>query len=398
MQNLIALETPASKTPKVLRGPKLSKDGKWKFFSKVPNLLQYVSTGTYFARVKVDGKTIRQSLETNVFETAKLKLPDFLKKHRSKKRVVGAPVTFGDAQKLYEHDLEADYAIAPTSKRYRKYCLKKLNASWPGLAETKLSRITTSHCKAWAGRIAPTVDEQYFNNVLGTLRLILKRAGISGSDDPTAEVRRLGIKLTPPPLPEPEQFLKMLEIIEDSGAGQAQQCADLVRFLAFSGCRISEARNVTWADVDFGKGVIKVQNAKARKTGNDSLIRHVPIIPEMRELLERLNHEPHSQTDRVCALSECEKSLARASRLVGLKTKLTHHDLRHLFITRCIESGVPIPTVAHWVGHKDGGALLMRVYGHLREQYSTEMALKVTFSNGKPEVKKQDALEPSAKN
>jgi hypothetical protein len=32
---------------------------------------------------------------------------------------------------------------------------------------------------------------------------------------------------------------------------------------------------------------------------------------------------------------------------VGL-SKLTHHDLRHLFATRCIESGVDIPTVARW--------------------------------------------------
>jgi hypothetical protein len=43
-----------------------SKDGSWRSFSKVPNLLQYVSTGTYYARVKVNGKTFRQSLKTDV--------------------------------------------------------------------------------------------------------------------------------------------------------------------------------------------------------------------------------------------------------------------------------------------------------------------------------------------
>jgi hypothetical protein len=30
-----------------------------------------------------------------------------------------------------------------------------------------------------------------------------------------------------------------------------------------------------------------------------------------------------------------------------------------LFATRCIESGVDIPTVSRWLGHKDGGALAM---------------------------------------
>lgn len=45
-----------------------------------------------------------------------------------------------------------------------------------------------------------------------------------------------------------------------------------------------------------------------------------------------------------------------AAKKVGMK-RITHHDLRHLFATRCIESGMDIPTVSRWLGHKDGGAL-----------------------------------------
>jgi Phage integrase family len=60
---------------------------------------------------------------------------------------------------------------------------------------------------------------------------------------------------------------------------------------------------------------------------------------------------------------------------------LTHHDLRHLFATRCIESGVDIPTVAKWLGHKDGGVLAMQTYGHLRDKHSEHMARKVIFND-----------------
>jgi integrase len=56
-------------------------------------------------------------------------------------------------------------------------------------------------------------------------------------------------------------------------------------------------------------------------------------------------------------------------------------DLRHLFATLCIESGVDIPTVSRWLGHKDGGALAMKVYGHLRDQHSVAMAEKVKFGS-----------------
>lgn len=44
---------------------KISKDGKRRSFPKVPHLLQHVSSDSYYARTKVNGKSIRQSLETD---------------------------------------------------------------------------------------------------------------------------------------------------------------------------------------------------------------------------------------------------------------------------------------------------------------------------------------------
>jgi integrase len=77
-------------------------------------------------------------------------------------------------------------------------------------------------------------------------------------------------------------------------------------------------------------------------------------------------------------VNECQKAMDRAARQTGM-ARITHHDLRRLFATRCIESGVDIPTASRWLGHKDGGALAMKVYGHLRNQHSQEMAQKVKF-------------------
>jgi integrase len=70
-------------------------------------------------------------------------------------------------------------------------------------------------------------------------------------------------------------------------------------------------------------------------------------------------------------------SVANVNLCDSCKTK--HHDLRHLFATRCIESGVDIPTVSRWLGHQDGGALCMKTYGHLRDEHSASEAKKVTF-------------------
>jgi integrase len=113
----------------------------------------------------------------------------------------------------------------------------------------------------------------------------------------------------------------------------------------------------------------------------NSEIRRVPIIAEMRELLERLRQErPDEPADaRVMRVTQSELAMKAAEKKAGI-AHLTHHDLRHLFATRCIESGVDIPTVSRWLGHKDGGALAMKVYGHLRNQHSASMAKLVNFA------------------
>jgi integrase len=78
-------------------------------------------------------------------------------------------------------------------------------------------------------------------------------------------------------------------------------------------------------------------------------------------------------------VNEAQHSMNRAFEELGME-RFTHHDLRHYFATVCIESGVDIPTVAKWLGHKDGGALAMRTYGHLRNEHSLAAASKVSFA------------------
>ena len=60
--NTQAEDAQAQPSPK--REAHLSKDGQWRSFPKVPHLLQYVSNGNYYARIKVKGKIIRESLKT----------------------------------------------------------------------------------------------------------------------------------------------------------------------------------------------------------------------------------------------------------------------------------------------------------------------------------------------
>jgi integrase len=105
------------------------------------------------------------------------------------------------------------------------------------------------------------------------------------------------------------------------------------------------------------------------------------MIPNARSLFEKMRAQRPDEPKNSPAFKvrECQKAMDRAAKKIGM-TRITHHDLRHFFATVCIESGVDIPTVSRWLGHKDGGALAMKTYGHLRREHSLSQAQKVSFS------------------
>lgn len=181
-------------------------------------------------------------------------------------------------------------------------------------------------------------------------------------------------------LPSGDQFLQLVDAVEQAGAWCSRDCADFVRGLAFTGCRKGEANQLTWRDVDFVSGELVVRGNPETATKNWT-VRRVPLIPDAHALFKRMRKERASEPldAKVFRVGECQKALDRACKKVGAD-RITHHDLRHLFATRCIESGVDIPTVSRWLGHKDGGALAMKTYGHLRREHSIAQARRVSFA------------------
>lgn len=356
------------------------------------NLLRYVPSGTYYARIRAGGKLHRQSLKTDVYSTAKLRLSDLEKSLRQmterQTEVSKGTMTFGDALAIFQQRKQGDPTVKPNTKLYYENLIKALLKSWPALKEKDIRKLSKNDCLAWAARYSASASATAYNNTTSIVKSVCEIAQEFGGrlDNPAKSLKRVTIKLTPLVLPNSDQFKRFVESVGSGGGNRnrfSQPCAFLVQFLAFGGFRISEAANVRWQDIDFGKGTILVRGDDATGTKN-SETRIIPIMPQMRKLLQdiqaynaKLNRSVQPQ-DRVMEVSECQKSMNRACVEVGME-RITHHDLRHYFATRCIEAGVDIPTVSRWLGHVDGGALAMRVYGHLRQEHSAKMAEKVSF-------------------
>jgi integrase len=353
-----------------------SKDGKWKTFHSHAGLMQYVASGVFYARAKVGGIVKRASLDTDVFTTAKDRLRGKLNELRKPKAEVG---TFASGRVQFEAETRNKHELAELSRVYRLRCVDRILRSWPGLDNKRVDTITKADCEAWSKRYADKYAPQFFNYSRIVLREILTLAGLGRDANPAFKIKRRGVPRKQLDLPTADQFNQILNEIETAGAVDEKDRADFARFLAFSGCRLNEAKQATWQDVDWKKNELTIHCLKRRATSDETQTREIPIVPAMRQLLTRLHSERQPKPeDTICRVFVCKKPLVRACEIVGC-ARLTHHSLRHLFATFCIEAGIDIPTVSRWLGHSDGGALAMRVYGHLRREHSQLMAQRVTF-------------------
>ncbi len=262
---------PDSKTRPRKREDRLSKNGKWRSFPKVPHLLQYVISGNYFGKVKINGRKIRQSLQTSVWSTAQLRLNDFLKEHRENRNKVEPP-KFSEVVELFKQELANDTTIKPRSKEYRLLCLQKIQTSWPGLWRMRLDEITAKVCKEWAAKLNSEIASHYFNNTIGALRQVIdvglkahKNSGGTVFENPAADLKRVKVKQKDLQLPEPTHFKGLIENLRKNSGAWGDRVADLVEFLAYGGMRIySEAAFVTWEDVDWQRKQIVVRGIPKR--------------------------------------------------------------------------------------------------------------------------------------
>ena len=359
----------------------------------VANLVRYEPSGIYFVRAKVRGKLVRKSLDTNVLSVAKQRLGDVIDaEHRSvaprSAKIVGK-MTFSAGLDIFQQRQKQDPELKPRSIEYNERTAECLLKTWPTLAETDMKKITKEECMDWRARFGQKYSATVTNGALSILRRVLDIAIEAGVryDNPAKakEVKRARVRQKELRLPEPDQFLALVKHVRGTGSGKGGHCADAIEFFSYSGPRLTEAARIFGRDCDFTRGEIIIRGDPETGTKNWEM-RRVPMIPEMRQLLERLKAsrgEEDFLKSPVCRVRKFNRSLKNACKKLGLH-HLTHHDLRHLFATRAIESGVPIPTVAKWLGHKDGGVLAMETYGHLRDTHSADMAQKVIFGSEKP--------------
>ena len=340
--------------------------------SKVPCLVRHRG-GKYYASVKVGGKVVRRCLDSDDYNTAKLRLPAVLAEIRGAKNADKAG-TLGQA--IQDEANREDPAIKETTRHYYQQVaasLAKVAAKLPvdplGLS---ITRVTVGELRALADKYATAAAPTRYNGALALLRKTYDRAVESGhvGANIAHSLKRVRPKSHKMDLPTAASFAVVIADMLAQKKSHSKAAAAAVEFLAYTGLRISEAQSVRWRDIR--ETFLIVRTAK-----NDEM-RQVPLIPAALGLLTRLRASgiPTGPDDPVMLIVSPRIALDNVCARLGID-HLRIHDLRHIFATRCIEGGVDLPTLASWLGHKDGGVLCAQVYGHLCIKHSTAMAGKV---------------------
>ena len=201
-------------------------------------------------------------------------LAEFLKEHRQRRSnansEVSAKMTFGEAASVHLRNLDDNLSIKPCTRDYWREVLAALLKSWPGLNETEIRKITQPDCKRWASAYAKTASPTRYNNTLAILRHVLNVAVESGVvySNAAAAVKRAAVRSKQVSLPTINKFNALIDEMRAGHSRDSANCADLAAGLAFTGCRVGEAREIAWLDVDFAAGEIVVRGDATTGTKN----------------------------------------------------------------------------------------------------------------------------------
>ena len=353
-------------------------------FHKVGENLYRHASGTYYALLKRGGKQFRRSLKCSDRKLADRRLAALRERVGKLTLSDDAKAGFEDAARSW---MKTTRPPKESSVIRRETCIKNLTPFFKG---RPLKGITATHCEEWQTGRGRDIAPQTFAHELNVMRAVFDFAVQKGwmLDNPAAHIKRKKITQAKIDVPTREQFQKLVAAIRQSDGREdsqrkAKPGADLIELLAYSGCRLAEATALRWSEVSLERNCITITGGEVGTKNHES--RTVPMTEALRGLLLRLKAEGEWQPlDRVARVGDAKTTLRKTCAKLGFPV-FTHHDFRHFFATTCIESGVDIPTISKWLGHKDGGALAMKVYGHLRQEHSFIMIRRVNFGTAAAE-------------
>jgi integrase len=328
---------------------------------------------------------------------------------RRGERVQPIKATFAEFSREW---LCAQSQLRPSTRARYQWALDKHLI--PAFGRFKLAEIREDQI---AGLIADMTREGYAGStikaVIAPLSLILGRAVRRGAvaSNPVAGLERSE---------RPSSKRRDMRILDRDDIGKlidgtAPDHRPLITTLIFCGLRISEALGLTWADVDFDAGTLRVdrqlddQTRERVEPKTPNAIRSVVLAPFMVKVLaeHRLFSKFSTDSDPVFATAVgsfgnrhnvASRIFRPAVRKAGLdqegRPTLRLHDLRHTCASLLIAGGASVVFVSRQLGHGTP-AMTLTTYSHLFDgrDHGDKMAamLEAGFGNAVETATRREA-------
>ncbi len=251
--------------------------------------------------------------------------------------------------------------LKPSTRRSVDYRLAR--QLLPAFGDVPLDRLDRRSVHLWFDHYS-AVAPGGANRTLDVLRQIMNHARVHGhiANNPASDIRRN-------PRRKLNRFLSKDEIrrlhdeLDRCVAEKPSRAAlsDIIRLLSYTGCRLSEIRNLKWQEVETD-----ALNLVDSKTGP----RKVYLNCKAREIIKRQRrtdspyvfpspHDPSQPTTRTHRVWYLVRKRA------GLED-VRLHDLRHTYASHAVMRGVSLPTVARLLGHRQVSMTLR--YAHVADR------------------------------
>lgn len=383
--------------------------------SRVSNLFKRTN-GSYYGRCQLNGKRLKKSFGMVSLEEAQEELRKWISGLRgfnyepdNKGEILQS--TVGDCMADVQKGVDENTQTSAAQKLYVKNRIKFICKQWQGIAAMEPSSVTNAQVRTWIAGLSGYSPDTLRGSLLYLRQTfdVAVEAGIC-TENPCDGVR-------PPPRRNGDHERRKITAAQfdaiigemkrlKGNSGRASLTAEL---LAALGARIGELVGnpqtktppLRWADIDWSKRQVSICTEKGRGDARNAR-RVIPFYLRLERVLRAIQAKaPHAKAyDAVAptkvalrSLRGACKRLHTAGKLAPEITHITHHDCRHLFASWAIAAGIDVPTVSKLLGHRDGGALVMRTYTHLITSHLHSQITKLDPPNAETKTPKQTASE-----
>jgi integrase len=269
---------------------------------KVGECLYRNGHGVYFAWFSIRGKQLKRSLKTSDKELARRRLAELRKVAARLHGLEDRNLRFEEVVRAWLESIKG--GLKPSSYRRRVVCINQL---MPFFKTIPMRSITSADIEKWKLRRGATIAARTFNKELETLNHVIRYArDVKGIllDNPAEKVGNRKTATATVAIPSKEQFRELLGELRNEPQAVRSGAAAFTEFLAYSGLRLGEGREVRWRDVNFELNTVLVTGGETGTKNHQH--RTIPLFPGLRRLLE-------SMRTASCAL--CEAVFASWDRL-----------------------------------------------------------------------------------